>query len=77
MLTIVVLGQDLDTTATSCFHVYSSCQSCYEACQSKEFNNQINEFNNLCDKFICHQGEFKFPTGQILLLKGLILFPNL
>ena len=63
MLTIVVLGQDHDTAATSCFHVYSSCQSCYDkfsckACQSKEFNNQIDEFNNQWDQFICHQDKF-------------------
>ena len=30
LFTSAVLGQDNDTAATSCFHVYSSCPSCYE-----------------------------------------------
>jgi len=29
LFTTVVLDQDDDTAATSCFHVHSSCQSCY------------------------------------------------
>ena len=29
LFTTVVLGQDNDTAATSCFHVYSDCQYCY------------------------------------------------
>ena len=28
--TTILLGQDHDTAATSCFHVYSSCKSCMD-----------------------------------------------
>ena len=52
LFTSVVLEQDNDTAATSCFCIYSSCQSW------DEFNSQSDKFTSQSDKFICQQDEF-------------------
>jgi len=45
LFTTVVLEQDDDTAATSCFYVHSSCQSCYDF-RAKVTNSKAKATNS-------------------------------
>ena len=73
MFTSIVLGQDNDTAATSCFRVYSSCQSCYGDEFRDKFNCQressiakwMNSFANRTNSFANRMKSIAKRTNSI------------